>query len=209
MAGRARPVGLVLLALGPVLVAAYAGAGYLAVRGAVRAQVADPGWPGGLIDASGMTSLGVDTWRLTWWIALFVGVVALAYAVMGALLRRRGRGRTSLLVISGVLILPYALGFLIALINPVRALAGLYDSPDFVAGLPPWQPATAYLLLAAGLVQAVGMSIAAAEGKRPKPPETAGQDTDTRPPETTDARTPESTDARPPETAGQDAASGP
>ncbi|MFC5830740.1 hypothetical protein [Nonomuraea insulae] len=208
MAGRARPVGLVLLALGPVLVAAYAGAGYLAVRRGVRAQVSDPGWPGGMIDASGMTTLGVDSWRLTWWTALFVGVVALAYAVMGMLLRR-GRGRTPLLVISGVLILPYSLGFLIALINPVRGLAALSDSPEFLSGLPPWQSALAYLLLAAGLVQAVGMSIATAQGKRRKPPEAAGQDTDARPSQSTDTRPPESADARPSENAGQDAAAGP
>ncbi|WP_043638533.1 hypothetical protein [Nonomuraea candida] len=183
--GRGRPVELVLLALGPVLVAAYAGAGHLAVRAAVRAQIAGPSWEGGRIDASQMTSLGVDTWRLTWWTALLVGVVALAYAVIGALLRRGGRGRTLLLVVSGVLVAPYALGFLVALVNPVRLLAGLYDSPDFAGGLPGWQPYTAFLLAAAGLVQAVGLAMAAARGKRAAataalpqkagPPQTADQ----------------------------------
>lgn len=165
MSRRARLVGLLLLALGPVLVAAYTGTSYLAVRRGVRARV----------DASGMTTLGVDGWRLTWWTALFVGVVALAYTVMGMLLRR-GRGGMSLLVIAGVLIIPYALGFFIALMNPVRGLAALSDSTEFLSALPPWQSVLAYLLLVAGLVQAVGMSIAYSEGKRPKPLESAGQD---------------------------------
>ncbi|GAA3699224.1 hypothetical protein GCM10022224_076460 [Nonomuraea antimicrobica] len=165
MAGFGRPVGLVLLGLGPVLVAAYAGAGHTAVRAAVREQVAGPSWEGGRIDDSGMTSLGLDTWQLTGLTALVTGVVALAVAVIGALLLRPRRGRTTLLVVSGFLILPYALGFLVALVNPVRILGSL-RSADFVAGLPAWQPFTAVLLLAAGLVQAVGMSMTAAQGRR-------------------------------------------
>ncbi|MEV0616024.1 hypothetical protein AB0I81_22100 [Nonomuraea sp. NPDC050404] len=164
--GRGWPVGLMLVALGPVLVAAYAGAGYLAIRTAARAQVAGPHWEGGMIDASGLTSLGVDTWRLTWWTALFTGLLALSYLVIAVLLRRRSRGRTPLLVVSGILILPYALGFFFALFNLVGVFANVYESPDFVGGLPWWQPYTAYLLLAAGLVQAVGLVIADAQGRR-------------------------------------------
>ncbi|MEV0312685.1 hypothetical protein [Nonomuraea fuscirosea] len=164
--GRGRLVGLVLLAMGPVLVAAYAGAGHAAVRAGVRAQVTGPEWQGGRIDAGGLTSLGVDAWRLTWWTAAFAGLMALAYLVIGALLRRGRRGRTPLLVIAGLLIAPYALSFLVALINPVALLARPYQSPDFAAGLPPWQPATAFLLLAAGLVQAVGLVLAAVAGRR-------------------------------------------
>jgi hypothetical protein len=178
MAGSGRPAGIVLLALGPTLAAAYAGAGHLAIRAAVRAQTAGPEWEGGRIDGSGLTSLGVDTWRLTWWTAMVVGLAAVAYLVFGVLLLRERRGRTVILVVSGVLIVPYALGFGVALFNPVELLAGLYDSPDFLAGLPAWQPYTAWLLLAGGLAQAVGMVMAAAHGKRaapkpPKPPEVA------------------------------------
>ncbi|TDD54251.1 hypothetical protein E1286_05915 [Nonomuraea terrae] len=168
MAGsdRGRPAGLVLLALGPVLAAAYAGAGHVAVQAAVRAQISGPGWEGGRIDADGMTSLGLDAWRVTWWTALLVGVVALAYVVIGLLLRRHGRGRAFLLVLSGTLIVPYVLGFAVALVNPVKLLASLYDVPDFAAGLPAWHSATAFLLLAAGLAQAVGLPLAAAQGRR-------------------------------------------
>lgn len=163
---RGRVAGLVLLAMGPALVAAYAGAGHVAVRAGVRAQVTGPGWQGGRIDAAGMTSLGVDAWRLTWWTAAFAGLVALSYVVIGALLRRGRRGRTPLLVLSGLLIVPYALSFVVALVNPVALLARPYQSPDFAAGLPPWQPATAYLLLAAGLAQGAGLVLAAVEGRR-------------------------------------------
>ncbi|TYB67809.1 hypothetical protein FXF51_13645 [Nonomuraea sp. PA05] len=166
MAGSGRLAGLVLLALGPVLAAAYAGAGHVAVRAAVRAQLAGPGWQGGGVDESGLTSLGVDTWRLTWWTAAVVGLAAVAYLVFGVLLQRERRGRTLILVVSGVLIVPYALGFGVALFNPVVLLANLYESPDFLAGLPAWQPYTAWLLLAGGLAQAVGMVLAAAQGKR-------------------------------------------
>ncbi|MEV4178860.1 hypothetical protein [Nonomuraea sp. NPDC049709] len=164
--GRGRPVDVVLLALGPVLVAAYAVTGHLAVRTAVRAQIAGPEWEGGSIDSSGMTSLGIDTWRVTWWTALVVGLVAVAYTAIGTLLRRAGRGRTLLLVVSGVLIVPYALGVFVAMNNPVKLLAQLYDSPDFAAGLPPWQPYNFLLLLAAGLIQAVGLPMASAKGRR-------------------------------------------
>ncbi|MEO3804137.1 hypothetical protein [Nonomuraea sp. B1E8] len=113
-----------------------------------------------------MTALGTDLWRLTWWIALFMGVVAVAYLVIGALLRRRGRGRTLLMVLSGVLIVPYALVFFVALTNPVRSLPGLYDSPDFAAGVPGWQAATPLIVLAAGLAQAVGMTMAGSARRR-------------------------------------------
>ncbi|MFG1701800.1 hypothetical protein ACFLIM_01280 [Nonomuraea sp. M3C6] len=164
--GRGQPVGFVLLALGPILAAAYAAVNHVAIRTAVQAQIAGPEWEGGRVDADGMTAVGVDTWRLVWWTALFVGVVAVAFVLIGVLLRRRGRGRTLLLVFSGVLIVPYAVGFLVALINPVKGLGGLYDVPDFVDGVPPWQPGTAFILLAAGLAQAVGLTMAAGAGRR-------------------------------------------
>ncbi|MGW0803006.1 hypothetical protein [Nonomuraea sp. NPDC002799] len=164
--GRRRAAGLVLLALGPVLAGAYAGVNRVAVRLASQAQVAGPGWEGGRVGADGLTSLGVDTWRLVWWTAAFVGVLALAFVVIGVLLRRPRRGRTLLLVLSGVLIVPYAVAFLATLINPVRLLARLYDAADFANGIPSWQPGTAFLLLAAGLSQAAGLSLVAGEGKR-------------------------------------------
>ncbi|WP_188192828.1 hypothetical protein [Nonomuraea sp. SYSU D8015] len=150
-------VGLVLLALGPILAAAYAGVNRLAIQEGAKAQVNGPEWEGGRVGADGLTSLGAEAWQLVWWTALLVSVVALAYVAIGVLLRRPGRGRTFLLVLSGFLILPYALGFLIAFIDPVRLLAGLRDAGDFVDGLPPWQEATPFLLLTGGLVQAVGM----------------------------------------------------
>ncbi|TMR97013.1 hypothetical protein [Nonomuraea basaltis] len=86
--------------------------------------------------------------------------------VIGVLLRRRGRGRAFLLVLSGFLIVPYALGFLVAFVNPVSGLAGLYDAADFVAGIPSWQPATAFLLPAAGLAQGIGLAPASGKGER-------------------------------------------
>ena len=167
--GRGRPVGLVLVALGPVLVAAYAGVNRVAIQLAVKAQTRGPEWEGGRVDPDGMTSLGVDTWRTVWWTAAFVGAVALAFVIIGVLLRRGSRGRTLLLVLSGVLIVPYAAGIFIAFLNPVKALAGLYDAPDFSDGIPGWQAATVLLLIAAGLSQAVGVSRAAAGGKRAAP----------------------------------------
>lgn len=186
MAGRSGLAGLVLSALGPVLVAAYVGAGHVAIRAAVRTQIAGPEWAGGRIDASGMTSLGVDAWRVTWWTATFVGLVAVAYAVFGLLLHRASRGRTPILVVSGVLSVPYALGAVFAMINPVALLA--YDSPDFLAGLPGWQGYAAWLLPAAGLVQAVGLALAAARGKRPThPAPTTPTATPTEPSATTPA----------------------
>ncbi|MGI5292473.1 hypothetical protein ACQEVF_55510 [Nonomuraea polychroma] len=158
--------GLLLLALGPVLAAAYAAVNHAAIRTAAKAQVNGPEWEGGRIGADGLTSLGVDAWRLVWWTALLVGLVAVAYAVIGVLLRRPRRGRALLLVLSGFLIVPYVLGFAVAFLNPVRLLAGLYDAADFAAGVPSWQQATAFLLLAAGLAQAAGLVLAAAEGRR-------------------------------------------
>ncbi|MET8869124.1 hypothetical protein ABZW11_39875 [Nonomuraea sp. NPDC004580] len=166
MARIGRPAGLVLLALGPVLAAAYAGAGHLGVRAAVRAQIADPKWEGGTIDDSGMTSTGTDAWQMILLTALLAGLVALAYLVIGLLLRRPRRGRTALLVVSGVLVLPYTLAFAVALINPARALAGLTGQSGFVAGLPGWQSYAAYLILLGGLAQSAGMVMAAADGRR-------------------------------------------
>lgn len=75
-------VGLVLLALGPVLVAAYAAVSRAAVQAASSAQVNGPEWEGGRVGADGLTSLGVDVWRAAWWTALVVGGVALAYAAI-------------------------------------------------------------------------------------------------------------------------------
>ncbi|SEG84295.1 hypothetical protein SAMN05444920_105343 [Nonomuraea solani] len=166
MAGSGRAIGLVLLALGPVLAAAYAGAGLVAIRMAVRAQVAGPGWAGAPIAPGAMTALGADTWQVTWWTALLAGLVALAYVVIGVLLRRRARGRKALLVLSGVLIIPYALGFFVALLNPVKMMAGFYDKPDFAAGLPGWQSATPLILLAAALAQAVALAMVTAQSRR-------------------------------------------
>ncbi|MGP3930729.1 hypothetical protein [Nonomuraea sp. KM88] len=160
------PNDLVLLALGPVLAAAYAAANYAAIRAGVRAEIAGPGWEGGRLGAGEMTALGADTWQLTWWTALFAGLMAVAYVVLGALLRRRGRGRTPLMVLSGVLIVPYALAFFVALLNPVHVLPGLYESPDFAAGVPGWQVATPLIVLVGGLAQAVGMTMAASTGRR-------------------------------------------
>ncbi|MEU6710777.1 hypothetical protein ABZ897_04785 [Nonomuraea sp. NPDC046802] len=166
--GRRGPIGLILLALGPVLTAVYAGVNHAAIRMASKAQVAGPQWQGGQgrVGADGLTSLGVDAWRLTWWTAAFVGVLAVAFVVIGLLLRRRARGRTVLLVLSGVLIVPYAFAFLVAMINPMKLLAELYKVPDFVSGIPSWQSSASFLLLAAGLSQAIGLSLAAGEGKR-------------------------------------------
>ncbi|MFC4007643.1 hypothetical protein ACFOY2_10435 [Nonomuraea purpurea] len=166
--GRRWPIGLILLVLGPVLTAVYAGVNHVAIRMASKAQVTGPEWQGGRgrVGADGLTSMGVDAWRLTWWIAAFAGVLAVAFVVIGLLLRRRSRGRTVLLVLSGVLIVPYAFAFFVALYNPMRLLAGLYDQADFENGIPSWQSGTALLLLAAGLSQAIGLSMAAGEGKR-------------------------------------------
>jgi hypothetical protein len=154
-------VGLVLLALGPVLAAAYAAVNRAAIVVAAKAQVSGPEWEGGRVGADGLTAVGVDAWRVVWWTAVLVGAIALAYVAIGLLLWRRGRGRSFLLVLSGFLILPYALGVVIAFVNPVRALPKLYDTPGFADGIPSWQPATAFLLLAAGLAQATGLPLAA------------------------------------------------
>ncbi|GAA3555654.1 hypothetical protein GCM10022419_040100 [Nonomuraea rosea] len=168
--GRGRPVGLVLLALGPVLVAAYAAVNRVAIQLAAAAQVKGPEWGGRRVGSDGLTSLGVDTWRAVWWSAAFLGAVAVAFVVIGAHLRRSSRGRTPLLVLSGVLIVPYAVVILLAYLNPVRLLGEFYDAPDFSDGIPSWQGAAFLLLIAAGLAQAVGFSITAGEGKRRPPP---------------------------------------
>ncbi|SDI03379.1 hypothetical protein [Nonomuraea jiangxiensis] len=163
---RGRPIGLVLLALGPLLVAAYAVVNHAAIRTAVRAQITAPGWEG-RVDADGMTAVGVDTWRLIWWLTLAVELLAVAFGVIGVLLRRSGRGRTFLLVLSGVLIVPYAAASLVAFVNPVRLLAELYNADGFVDGLPSWLSGTALILVAAGLAQAVGLASAAGASRRP------------------------------------------
>ncbi|MFF4614504.1 hypothetical protein [Nonomuraea jabiensis] len=166
MADKRWLIALVLLALGPILAAAYAVLNLVAIEAAVKAQITGPEWSGGRLLADGMTGLGRDSWRLVLATAVVVGVLGVVYAVIGVLLRRGGRGRTPLLVLSGVLIVPYALAVLSALVNPTRALAGLYDTPDFADGLPGWQSATVLILVAAGLAQAVGVATAAAQGRR-------------------------------------------
>nr|SBO94559.1 hypothetical protein BN4615_P4075 [Nonomuraea gerenzanensis] len=148
------------------MVAAYAGAGRVAIEAGVRAQIGDPATWTGLVHPSGLTTLGVDTWRLTWWTALVVGLVSVLYTVFGVLLRRGSRGRALILVMSGVLIVPYALGFGVALFNPPVMMGNFYDSPEFLSGLPGWQPYTAWLLLAGGLCQAVGLVRAATRRRR-------------------------------------------
>ncbi|MCK2220783.1 hypothetical protein MF672_044310 [Actinomadura sp. ATCC 31491] len=176
-AGRGRRAGVVLLAAGPALVGAYALAGWAAVGQAAEAQVRGPGWEGGRIGPDGLTSLGVDAWRVVALTALVVGVTALAYLAVGPLLgRRSARGRTFLLVLSGFLIVPYALGCVVAFVNAPRLLGRLYQASDFVAGLPGWQPATAFLLPAAGLVQAAGLALTARRPPRRAPAPSAEPD---------------------------------
>ncbi|MFC4119486.1 hypothetical protein [Nonomuraea zeae] len=173
--GRGRLVSLVLLVLGPFLVAAYVAVNRVAIRLAAAAQVKGPEWEGGRVGSDGLTSLGVDTWRAVWWSAAFMGVVAVAFVVIGVLLRRGGRGRTPLLVLSGVLLVPYAGVILFAYFNPVRLLSGLYDTPDFSDGIPSWQWATFLILLAAGVAQAIGLGLSAGEGRRRSAPAAAGE----------------------------------
>ncbi|KAB8192838.1 hypothetical protein FH608_025630 [Nonomuraea phyllanthi] len=166
MTGSRRPITLYLLALGPVLAAAYAGANLVAIKAAVRAQVASPEWEGALPGPDEMTALGTDVWRVVLMTALLAGALAVAYAVIGLLLRRGSRKRTFLFVLSGVLMVPYALAVFVALLNPVAGLAALYDTPGFTAGLPGWQGGTVVLLVVAALSQAIGLSAATGEGRR-------------------------------------------
>ncbi|MFI6923711.1 hypothetical protein ACIBIZ_27505 [Nonomuraea spiralis] len=146
---RARPGSLALLLSGPVLVAAYAAVNHAAISTASRAA-------GGRITSGGLTALGADLWWVVKGVALVAGLAAAGLAVVGVLLRRRGRGRSPLLVLSGVLVVPYALGVAVALYNPVPRLAAFYRSPAFADALPPWQAGSALLLLAAALAQVVG-----------------------------------------------------
>jgi hypothetical protein len=157
-------VSIVLLVSGPVLAAAYAAVNHAAIRTAAGAQRKGPEWAGGRVGADGLTSLGADVWWMVKGIALVVGLAAVGVAVVGLLLGRPGRARGFLLVLSGVLIVPYALGFAAALYNPVSAMAQFYDSPDFSGGIPSWQRSTALILLAGGLAQAVGAVRTAARG---------------------------------------------
>ncbi|NUP67946.1 MAG: hypothetical protein HOW71_37920 [Nonomuraea sp.] len=149
---RGRPGGPVLLMSGPVLVGAYAAVNYAAIRAASGAQRSGSG----RVTPDGLTSLGVDVWWVVKGVTLVVGFAALTVAVVGLLLRRRGRGRSFLLVLAGVPIVPYALGIAVAFANPVPWMATFYRSPDFAAALPSWQPASALILLAAALAQAAG-----------------------------------------------------
>ncbi|MFI7690955.1 hypothetical protein ACIBQ6_17930 [Nonomuraea sp. NPDC049655] len=151
---RERTGTLILLLSGPVLAAAYAAVNYAALRTASGARGPDPADP---MTSGGLTSLGSDLWWIVRGIALVAGVAAAGIAVVGLLLRRAARGRGALLVLSGVLILPYTLGLAAAVYNPVPRLAGFYDHQTFADALPPYQWFSALLLLAAALAQAVGM----------------------------------------------------
>ncbi|MGW4405793.1 hypothetical protein ACWEJ6_17325 [Nonomuraea sp. NPDC004702] len=151
---RGRTGTLILLLSGPVLAAAYAAVNYAALRTASAARGPDPADP---MTSGGLTSLGSDLWWIVRGIALVAGVAAAGIAVVGLLLRRAARGRGALLVLSGVLILPYTLGLAAAVYNPVPRLAGFYDHQTFADALPPYQWFSALLLLAAALAQAVGM----------------------------------------------------
>ncbi|MFF0861711.1 hypothetical protein ACFYUV_08150 [Nonomuraea sp. NPDC003560] len=151
---RGRTGTLILLLSGPVLAAAYAAVNYAALRTASEARGPDPADP---MTSGGLTSLGSDLWWIVRGIALVAGVAAAGIAVVGLLLRRAARGRGALLVLSGVLILPYTLGLAAAVYNPVPRLAGFYDHQTFADALPPYQWFSALLLLAAALAQAVGM----------------------------------------------------
>ncbi|MGW2220788.1 hypothetical protein ACWCSD_37870 [Nonomuraea sp. NPDC001684] len=152
---RGRTGTLILLLSGPVLAAAYAAVNYAALRTASGARGPDPADP---MTSGGLTSLGSDLWWIVRGIALVAGVAAAGIAVVGLLLlRRAAQGRGALLVLSGVLILPYALGLAAAVYNPVPGLAGFYDHQAFADALPPYQWFSALLLLAAALAQAIGM----------------------------------------------------
>ncbi|MEU1720902.1 hypothetical protein ACNF49_42615 [Actinomadura sp. ATCC 39365] len=164
---RERTGTLILLLSGPVLAAAYAAVNYAALRTASGAR-GDA--PAGRITSDGLSSLGSDLWWIVRGVALVAGVAAVGIAVVGLLLRRAARGRGALLVSSGVLILPYALGLAVAVYNPVPRLAGFYDHPAFADALPPWQSFSALLLLAAALAQAVGLVRAHTLARTASPP---------------------------------------
>ncbi|MFI7461609.1 hypothetical protein [Nonomuraea sp. NPDC049646] len=164
---RERTGTVVLLLSGPVLTAAYAALNYAALRTASGAQGAGPA---DRIVSGGLTSLGSDLWWIVRGVALVAGVATAGIAVVGLLLRRAARGRGVLLVSSGVLILPYALGLAAAVYNPVPRLAGFYDHPAFADALPPYQYVSALLLLVAALAQAVGMVRAHTAARRVSPP---------------------------------------
>ncbi|MFI7442757.1 hypothetical protein [Nonomuraea indica] len=101
--------------------------------------------------------MAANAWMWTWWVALAAGLVGVALFVIGALLLRlRGRGRTGVLTAAWVIAVPYPPIIFLALLNPVRA--GIFDAPDYEAGLPRWQSATSFLLMAAALVQAMGLT---------------------------------------------------
>ncbi|MER6508008.1 hypothetical protein ABT158_14410 [Nonomuraea sp. NPDC001636] len=151
---RGRTGTLILLLSGPVLAAAYAAVNYAALRTASGTRGPDPADP---MTSGGLTSLGSDLWWIVRGIALVAGVAAAGIAVVGLLLRRAARGRGALLVVSGVLILPYVLGLAAAVYNPVPRLPGFYDHQAFAGALPPYQYFSALLLLVAALAQAVGM----------------------------------------------------
>ncbi|MEV3980119.1 hypothetical protein [Nonomuraea sp. NPDC049758] len=164
---RGRTGTLILLLSGPVLAAAYAAVNYAALRTASGARGPDPADP---MTSGGLTSLGSDLWWIVRGIALVAGVAAVGIAVVGLLLGRAARGRGALLVLSGVLILPYALGLAAAVYNPVPRLPGFYDYPAFADALPPYQWFSALLLVAAALAQAVGMVRAYTAARTASPP---------------------------------------
>ncbi|MFB9880770.1 hypothetical protein ACFFMN_22710 [Planobispora siamensis] len=138
-----------------MLAAVYAGLNYVAIRKGEEAQLRGPEWreePGAMSD--GMTFVAANAWGLTWRITLAAGVLGLAPVVAGVLLPvLRGRGRNGLLALVGVIAVLYALLFAVACLNR----SSLFDSPDYGEGVPSWQPATPFILVAAGLAQSVGL----------------------------------------------------
>ncbi|MEU7892470.1 hypothetical protein AB0B45_06335 [Nonomuraea sp. NPDC049152] len=149
--------GLVLLALGLALAPVYAALNYRAIRMGEEALRRGPEWEGSVPLTDEMSSVAENAWMMTWWITLGAGLVGVALIVIGALLLRlRGRGRTSLLTAAWVVAVPYLPILALALLNPVQA--GIYDAPGYDAGLPWWQPATRFLLIAAAWAQAMGLT---------------------------------------------------
>ncbi|MDR8407986.1 hypothetical protein MTP10_04480 [Nonomuraea sp. 3-1Str] len=149
--------GLVLLTMGTALVPVYAALNYVAIQMGDEALRRGPEWEGGVPLNDAMSPVAAYAWMWTCWVALGAGLVGVALIVIGALLLRlRGRGRTGLLTAAWVIAVPYLPILFLALLNPVRA--GIFDLPDYEAGLPWWQSATHYLLMAAALVQAMGLT---------------------------------------------------
>ncbi|GAA2419724.1 hypothetical protein GCM10010404_92750 [Nonomuraea africana] len=146
-----------MLALGLALVPVYAALNYVAIQMGEEALRRGPEWEGGVPPSDEMSFVAANAWMMTWWITLGAGLVGVALIVIGALLLRlRGRGRTGLLTAAWVIAVPYLPILALALFNPVRA--GIFDAPGYEAGLPWWQSATRFLLMAAAWAQAMGLT---------------------------------------------------